>query len=197
MDQVRFSHDRTTGTILAISKKHWSTYIWPAFVVLLGLTFLLSKNYIFGSIILIIGVTKILSNKSTSWTLTDEDLIIRSGFLPWRKIYFEIPKEDIYEAFYSYGFFANIFGFGNLTIRRTEGTTSSFSCSGMTNPKEIVGSINSLVREIKKNPKANFLNINSNYSVADELQKLVELKNQGLLNEDEFNAQKRKLIDNR
>ena len=80
---------------MAISKKHWSTYIWPTFAVLLGLLFLIVKSYIFGFILIIVGITKVLSNKSTFWTLTEEDLIIKSGFLPWKKTYFEIPKEDI------------------------------------------------------------------------------------------------------
>lgn len=148
-------------------------------------------------ILLIVGITKTLSNRSTSWTLTDEDLIIKSGFLPWNKIYLEIPKEDLYEALYSRGFFATIFGFGTLTIRRTEGTTSSFTTSGMTNPQEITGSINSLVREIKKKSRMNFINITNNQSVADEINKLLELKNQGLINEEEFAIQKQRLINHR
>lgn len=89
-----------------------------------------------------------------------------------------------------------MFGFGNLTIRRTEGTTSTFSCYGMTDPKEIMGSVNSLVRKLKKNQKTNTVNFTNNISLADEIQKLVDLKNQGILNDDEFNAQKQMLINN-
>jgi hypothetical protein len=195
MEQIRQSHDRTVDTILATSKKHWATYIVPLFALILGLLFLIFKSYLFGIVLATFGIIKILSNKSTSWTLTNEDLVIKSGFMPWRKTSFEIPKEDIYEAFYSKSMFGSIFGFGNLAIRRTEGTTSSFSCSGMTEAKEIMGSINSLVREIKKNPKTNTINFTNNISLADEIQKLVELKNQGILNEDEFNMQKQRLIN--
>ncbi len=197
MEQIRQSHDRTVNTILAISKKHWATYIIPLFALILGLLFVISKSYIFGIVLTFFGIIKILSNKSTSWTLTNEDLVIKSGFMPWRKTYFEIPKEDIYEAFYSRSMFGSMFGFGNLAIRRTEGTTSTFSCSGMTDPKEIMGSINSLVREIKKNPKTNTVNFTNTISLADEIQKLVELKNQGILNDDEFNVQKQRLINHR
>ena len=195
MEQIRFSHDRNVDTILSVSKKHWSTYIIPFFGLLLGLLFLFGKTYFIGIGLLFFGILKILSNRSTSWLLTNEDLIIKSGFLPWKKTYFEIPKEDIFEAFYSHGLFANIFGYGRLTIRRTDGTTSAFSTGGMTNPKEIIGSINSLVREIKKNRKMNFLNVNNNHSIADEINKLVELRNQGLLNDEEFNIQKQRLIN--
>ena len=104
------------------------------------------------------------------------------------------PKEDIYEAYYSKTMFGSFLGYATITVRRTEGSTSSFFATGMTNSGEITGSINALVRDLKKSPKQNFVNVNAHPSLADELQKLVELKNQGLLTEEEFNAQKQKLI---
>ncbi|MBS1572680.1 MAG: PH domain-containing protein, partial [Bacteroidetes bacterium] len=156
-----------------------------------------TKSYFLGPVLLIFGIIRIFSNKSTSWTLTNEDLVIKSGFIPWRKTYFEIPKEDIFEAFYNKSMFGSMFGFGNISIRRTEGTTSIFSCTGMTEPQEITGSINSLVREIKKSPKTQTMHFTNNISLADEIQKLVELKNQGVLNDDEFNSQKQRLINHR
>lgn len=195
MEQIRYSHDQISKTIIAISKKHWSTYIWPVVASVLGLILLIGKSYLLGIIFLPAGVMKILSNKSTSWILTDQELIIRSGFLPWRKTYLEIPKEDIYEAFYSNGFLANIFGYGSLTIRRTDGTTSAITNDGMTNPKEIIGAINSLVREIKKNLSGNQLNHNNLAIIADEIEKLIELKNQGLIDNEEFLFYKQKLIN--
>ncbi len=195
MEQIRHSHDRTVDTILAISKKHWATYILPTVAVLFGLFFLLGKYNIIGIGLIFFGVTKILTNKSTSWTLTNEDLVIKSGFTPWRKLYFEIPKEDIYEALYHRTIFGSIFGFGDLSVRRTDGSTSTFSCSGMTDPKEITGSVNALVRETKKSSKNNTVNFTNNISLADEIQKLAELKNQGILNDEEFNVQKQRLIN--
>lgn len=197
MEQIGHSHDRNIDTILAISKKHWSTYIIPILAVLWGLSFLSSFFFPIGIILMFFGIFRILSNKSTFWTLTNEDLVIKSGFLSWKKTHFEIPKEDIFEAFYHKSMFGSLFGFGNLTVRRTEGTTSTFSTSGMTEPHVITGSINSLVRKIKKNPKTNIMNFTNNISLADEIQKLAELKNQGILDDTEFNIQKQRLINHR
>lgn len=197
MEQIGQPHDRRTEMIMAISKKHWATYIFPAIAVFIGIICLFTGHYLIMLLFFIAGITKLLSNKSTAWTLTNEDLIIKSGFLPWRKVYYVIPKEDIFEAYYRKSAIGTIFGYGTLNIRRTEGTTTSFHEKGMTNPDEITGSINSLIRELKKNPKVNFVNLNTNHSIADEIQKLVELKNQGLLSEEEFSAHKQKLIDNR
>ena len=186
MEEIRHSHGRFVDTILAVSQKHWATYIIPVLFIVLGLFFLIAKNYFLGSVLSVYGIAKILSNRSTSWMLTNEDLVIKSGFLPWRKIYFEIPKEDIYEAFYHKSLFGTVFGFGTLTVRRTDGTTSAFSTTGMTDPQEITGAINSLVRELKKAPLNPTFNFTGNISMADEIQKLVELKNQGILSDEEF-----------
>ena len=194
MEQIGHSQGRKTETILAVSTKHWAIYILPGIATLLGLFLLIVKSYFFAGALLLYGITKILSNRSTVWVLTNEDLVIRSGFLPWRKTYFEIPKEDIYEAYYSKTMFGSFLGYATITVRRTEGSTSSFFATGMTDPGEIIGSINALVRDLKKRPQQNFVNVNAHPSLADELQKLVELKNQGLLTEEEFNAQKQKLI---
>ncbi|MCB9201977.1 MAG: SHOCT domain-containing protein [Flavobacteriales bacterium] len=195
MEQIRHSHDRQVNTVLVISKKHWVTYVIPVILLIIGALSILSKNFIGGIIFLTLGIITVLANKSVSMVLTNEDLVFKSGFLPWNKTYYEIPLEDIYESYFEKGIFATIFGFASITIRRTEGTTSSFSSSGMTEAKELTGSINSLIRKIKKNTKQSFVNVNANISIADEIHKLVELKEKGILSAEEFDLHKQRLLN--
>ena len=67
----------------------------------------------------------------------------------------------------------------------------------MTQNKEITGTINSMVRSLKsykvQNSHSNSFQNNSNLS--DELTKLGNLRNQGILSEEEFQIQKQKLLN--
>ena len=71
-----------TGQFILESKKHFSTYIIPTILIILGFIFLLSmlsKVYfmgIVGIIFLIIGINKILSNISTKWILFENESIL-------------------------------------------------------------------------------------------------------------------------
>ena len=60
---------------------------------------------------------------------------------------------DIYESFYRYGFWSKILGYGQITIRRTDGNTTNFIFDKMTNFKDLVGEINYKVQEFKKSNK--------------------------------------------
>lgn len=193
MEKVHLSKDE--NKILCVSKKHWTSNILPIAFLVVGCVLLIYKIAFWGYIVIFASITKILSNRATTWTLSEEKLIIRSGFLSWKKTYFEIPREEFYEAFYSKSFWGMFLGYAQITIRRNEGITSSFSSKRMTNFKDITTSINTIASNIKKQKAQpqSFI-INQNISVADEIQKLVHLKAQGILSEEEFNIQKERLL---
>lgn len=185
-------------SIICESKKHWIVYLFPSFMIVLGLFFVLTtlKYYIIaGTIIIAFSILKILGYKSSKWILTEKNLIIKSGFLPWRKSYFDIPIDTIFEAFYKHGLLSNIFRYGHLYIRRTEGSTSAFDTPVMIKHKEITGKINAMVRELKNSIPNNVVSQQHKPYYADELIKLTELRRQGVLNDEEFEQMKQNLIN--
>lgn len=213
MEQANFSNSKNTETILAVSNKHWLASVLPAILTFLSIIWILSfdlLNAIMGIALLFYSGTWFLSNRNTSWVLTNDLLIIKSGFLPWKKIYYEIPKEDIYEAYFSQGVAGSLIGYATLVVRRNDGLSSFFTFTKMTNKEEIVGNINTLVGKLKKQQEHIVANTGEvvkelkkqnnqsfqNYSVADELYKLSTLREKGLITEEEFNSQKKKLIEN-
>lgn len=179
------------------SKKHWVVFVIPFFMIIVGLFFMLTtmKYYIMAGIVIILfSVMKILDYKSSKWILTKNELIIKSGFMPWKKTYFDIPIENIFEAYYEHDLLSNIFGYGHLNIRRTDGSTSTFRTTKMKNQKKITSNINTMVRELKNQEK--IMNIpQSVVSTVDELYKLSQLKQQGVLTDEEFERMKQKLIN--
>ncbi|MBS9768573.1 MAG: hypothetical protein KGV44_13685 [Flavobacteriaceae bacterium] len=198
----KINQNAVRSEIICTSKKHWSSYIFPILFILIGLFifilgyFGITKNIyliIIGLLLSIRYLNKILAYKSTMWILTKEDLTIKSGFLPWAKTHLEIPIEDIYDSYYQFGFFAKILGYGHLNIRRTEGSTSSFVTTQMTNCDLMTATINSEVLNLKKN--ANKMNYSTNISVADELIKLNDLLEKGVINKEEFDFQKNKILN--
>lgn len=203
MEETKKSTLDAHSNIVCESKKHWSTYILPIILIFHAIPFLFMGLYggvrlivwlIAGVILLFVTMNSILRNLSTKWILTQEELIIKSGFLPWKKTYFEIPIETIYEAYYQYGFWAKIFGYGHLNIRRTEGSTSSFRTTAMTNCDVITQSINTEVKTLKKSKQVPQQSSVTQYSVADELMKLSELMTKGIITQEEFAEQKAKLL---
>lgn len=189
------------------SRKHWIAYVCPIYGIMQGLLFILigasgGLNTLFEYFFLILGIGILLLSlnafwriKSCRWILVEGELIIKTGFLPWRKSHFEIPMEDIYETYVSYGFFGKLFGYAQLTIRRTEGVTSRFSSTMMANYTTVMLKINSDVKKLKKLSKqVQAVSATSNISVSDELLKLNELLRNGIINQEEFAVLKQSLV---
>src|SRR2546425_2154239 len=130
--------------------------------------------------------------QSIAWVVTGEDVIVKGGWLPWTKSQFAVPVDSIFEAYYSIGFWAKVLNYGHCTIRRTEGTTSSFRETYLARPKELVGLINQKVRDFRKRqvrpvaaPPVNEV---------DELKSLATLKANESITGAEFDAMKQRII---
>jgi len=144
------------------------------------------------AIVLLRAAFKWLRLRSIAWVVTAEDVIVKGGWLPWTKSQFTVPVDSIFEAYYSIGFWAKVLNYGHCTIRRTEGTTSSFRETYLARPKELVGLINQKVRDFKKRqvrpgtaPPVNEV---------DELKSLAALKANGSITGAEFDAMKQRII---
>ncbi len=191
---------------MVVSKKHkindliWNFGIVYSFVSFLG--FFLSKHSIsfgFGIPIAIYCLYRIKKNNSVQWILEDEVLTYKSGLFSWNKTNFQIDIDTIYEAYYKFGFFSNLFGYADLFIKRTDGISTTYTEKRMTNAADLISKVNNLISENRKKtklPNQSNTQINNFYSQnsTDELYRLSELLNKGLINQNEFDEQKTKIL---
>ncbi|GEM_PF-3346331 len=131
--------------------------------------------------------------RTIRWDVSEEGVRIRGGILPWAKMDMMHPFETIFEAYYRFGFFAKLFGYGECHIRRTEGVTTEISEPMMHRPGKLTGLINEKLRELRKSgpnqgaPSAG--------SATEELARLGQLRKDGTITEEEFQQMKRKIIE--
>ncbi len=180
--------------IIAESSKHWASYIIPIILTLIGFSAFTSKLWISGVPILLYSITHILSNLRTKWILTNQYLHFTTGFLPWKRTDLAIPHSLFFEAYYERNFFSVILGFGNLVLKKTDGSTSFLRTTMMNNKKEIIQNINGFAWQDNNEQPIINQQINTS-SMSDELLKLSNLRDQGILTEEEFQEQKQRLLN--
>ena len=143
-------------------------------------------------LVLLSAAFRWLELMSIAWVVTAEDVIVQGGWLPWKKYRFEIPINSVFEAYYSIGFWAKLFNYGHCTIRRTEGTTSSFHERYLTRPQQLVGLINQKVKEFKK--RSGRPGVTQPASAVDQLKDLATLKADGSITGAEYEVMKQRII---
>lgn len=187
-------------------KKHWTVYIMPGIIILVALFFVylsfgIATNWIsiglliFASIVALSKILTVINLASIRWTFNGGELLVTRGFLPWNKTHIQIPIFDIYDSSVSSGFLGHYLNFGHIGIRRTEGMTSQLSERSLYGAVNFSGILNRYVQEYKKGQNLKSGNDKQAGDIGMELQRLVDLKNTGVLNEQEFEKLKRKLID--
>lgn len=135
-----------------------------------------------------------LSWRTTNFVLTSDRLIYRSGVLAKQGI--EIPLDRVNNVLFSQSLFERMLGAGDLVIE-SAGESGQQSFSDVRKPSAVQ---NEIYRQIEANENRKFDRIGTvggarpESSVADELAKLDELRAKGVLSEDEFQAQKAKLL---
>jgi len=194
MEEITSKENYRHNQLITQSSKHWSSYLLPLIGISVGISFGI-QSWILASIVLVFPVTKILSNIRTKWILTDSYLIFKTGFLPWKRTYLEIPHSLFFEAYYERNFFSVILGFGNLVLKKTDGTTSFLRTTMMNNKDNVIQNINSIAWEVKENTQQIVQQQINPPSVSDELLKLSNLKDQGVISDEEFEIQKRKILN--
>lgn len=187
-------------------KKHWTVYIMPGIIILVALFFVylsfgITTKWIsigllvFSSIVALSKILTVLNLASVHWSFNGGELRVTKGFLPWNKTHIQIPIFDIYDSSVSSGFIGHYLNFAHISIRRTEGMTSQLSERNLYGAVNFSGIVNQHVQEYKKGQNLKGSSAIQAGDVGMELQRLVDLKNTGVLNEEEFERLKRKLID--
>ncbi len=153
------------------------------------------------------AIRSFMETKNFTWTLTEEGVDIRSGFFFWQKSHFDLPYDTIFEAYYTFGFFAKMLGYGTCVIRRTEGVTSAYEATFIARPGLIVGEINKRVKELRVQAKQSLLMqmagpaqpmiapAETKKSSAEHIRELIALKSEGAINDEEFQTMKRRIVE--
>jgi hypothetical protein len=178
-------------------KKHWINYILPGFLFSLGLLILLLDGIFFkivGGLWTLYCILLVLTIASVKWTLTDKQLTISKGVLPWNKVFWQIPIFDIYEAIYNHNIIGYYLGYGQIIIRRTEGVTSSIEGFRLANANSFAKLTNQLAQEQKSLKHSfvasPFVSAPSGKSLIDELQHLADLRKSGDITQAEYDHMK-------
>ena len=138
-------------------------------------------------------ILRYLDWRTTNFVVTTDRLIHRHGVLSKHGI--EIPLERVNNVLFSQRVFERMLGAGDLVIE-SAGESGRQSFSDVRKPSAVQ---NEIYRQIEDNENRKFDRIgqgggSSQLSIADELAKLDELRRSGVLSEDEFAAQKARLL---
>ncbi len=136
---------------------------------------------------------------TTNFVVTTDRLISRSGVL--RREGVEIPLERVNTVFFAQSIFERMIGSGDLRIESAgEMGTSSFS--DIRRPLDVQNEIyiqmesneNRKFDRVAQGMKANAAAASAPVSIAEQIQQLDALRNQGLLTDEEFQQKKTDLL---
>lgn len=123
----------------------------------------------------------------TEYTVTNERLISRSGVIAKRAK--EIPLERINDVTFTQSVLDRLLGAGDLVLE-SAGESGQQLFNDIGHPEQI----QKLIYETSEARKAAFRAGGGQSSIADEIAKLGDLLDRGLITDDEFAARKRRLL---
>jgi uncharacterized membrane protein YdbT with pleckstrin-like domain len=196
------------GEIIITSfRPHWKLLFIPflwfvAALVLLGIAFAL--NWINGTFLLVIVVALVIAAVwlvvrpfvdwyTTRYVLTNERLITRTGLVAKSGV--EIPLERITNVNFSASMFERMLGAGDLLIE-SAGSAGQSKFSNIPEPDEFQTVLykareqRSIELSGSSAPTGEF-----KAHAADSIQKLADLRDQGLITEEEYQEKRQKLLD--
>ena len=190
--------------VVADLHPHWWHFVQPAVVLVLAIIlgiFALTRDGttqdVLGwiAILLIVGssvwlLARFISWISTNFVVTDQRVIFRTGVFAKQGI--EIPLDRVNTVHFSQGVVERIVGAGDLMIE-SAGTAGQQRFTDIRHPDEVQRLIHAQgeLREEKRYGGG----AAAGGDVASQLEKLEGMLERGTLTQEEFDAQKRKLLD--
>ena len=213
-DKQKLNKDILMKTELKLDEKialelhpHWFTMIVPFLLTLVGSIagiVVMATGIVLGIILPIIFVLyflfKTLQRNNNIWVVTNLRVIDEEGVLSNKSK--ESPLDKINNITYFQTFWGKVFGFGNVQIQ-TAAEIGSTTYRMVSSPKKLKDTITLKQEEYKQyqidkqaQGLANaMVKGQAKVDVAAELEKLFELKEKGILTEDEYQARKVKLLN--
>jgi len=201
--------------ILLITRQHWIKLVLPIFVWLLLAALCIWLLKTTGLIITLVAalypIYEYLNWKSNLWCITNLRVVDESGF--FGRYSKESPLDKINNVEYDQSIWGRMFGYGNVDIQ-TAAEMGETTYEMIDNPGLLKDTITHSQEEYKKNAidsQANQLALaiakttaaitaqqlppnSSKQMVADELEKLFALLNQGAITQEEYNQIKNNLL---
>jgi len=193
--------------VLLVTYTSWISMIWPA---LFALAAIVGANFMgfmehYGWTVALLGVivffVKYLQWKSSIWVVTNYRVIDEAGlFSHYAK---ESPLDKINNVSYDQTLWGRLFNYGHVEIQTAAeiGATDYFNVYHPKRLKDTITLAQSDYKNIQLQSQATQmasamgLHAKSQSSVASELEKLFELKQKGILSEEEYLRAKNKLIN--
>jgi membrane protein YdbS with pleckstrin-like domain len=183
-------------------RPHWWYLAGPiaTIVVAAAVAVLVSVNDLSQYLLLAIAVVAVLAVAwlvarylrwtTTNFAVTSDRLIYRSGVLAKQGI--EIPLERVNTVFFSQSIFERLLRAGDLVIE-SAGERGQQSFSDIPRPSQVQ---NTIYRQIEDNNNRMYGGgRRGEPSVAEQIEKLDELRQKGILSAAEFQAKKAQLLD--
>ncbi|MGN6603614.1 MAG: PH domain-containing protein [Ginsengibacter sp.] len=191
--------------IILLTRRHWYPSLFFPFIlsVLLVITGIaLGSNlhsiyYLIAVAGIVNAVYQIYYRRSDIWAVTNFRVIDEYGLLTHYSK--ECPLDKINNVSFSQTLWGRQMGYGNVMIQTAAGLGAT-TYFGVENPGELKDTITTMQEEYRKprafeNTTAFATTTNNKASIADELEKIYQLKQRGVLTEEEYNNLKIKILN--
>jgi uncharacterized membrane protein YdbT with pleckstrin-like domain len=192
--------------VVLVIRPHWILLFWPVlfFVAAMAAGILIGGyGYIIPLVFACFAGYRIIERNRNIWAVTDLRVIDEYGVLSHNSK--ESPLDKINNVSFNQTFWGRLFGYGNVQIQ-TAAEIGSTTYHNVEKPKELKDTITQMQEDYKKSQiysQAHELakaivsesKKSATINAADEVEKLYDLKQRGILTEDEYNARKKKLLE--
>jgi uncharacterized membrane protein YdbT with pleckstrin-like domain len=184
-------------------RPHWVALLGPALVAVVGLALAWWLSTLMDSaawlpwvvyvvLLLVYPVPKVVSWLTSNFAVTSDRVIHREGFIAKRSM--EIPLEAINDVRFDQGIIDRMLGAGTLVIQ----SASEQGRQIFDNIRDPEGVQRTIYQEGERNKERMYQGRGSAVpaapSVTTELERLAELRAKGILTEEEFQAQKARIL---
>ncbi|RZJ65445.1 MAG: PH domain-containing protein [Flavobacterium sp.] len=132
--------------------KHWLCYapVWfIAIICTLLIGFGTGKVAMLGWILFGFDILGYLSIRNYKWTVTNGELVVESGVLPWQKTYTKIPAGSLYGITVTRGFLGWFLDYGTITVNVLGGSSSKIIGRHMKGAQRFMESFNGVQTGIR------------------------------------------------
>jgi len=191
------------------TRQHWFVMVAPTLVSLIGIAIgsaLIAVLWVLGISIIFIFICyfiyKVFQRKNNLWIVTNLRVIDEYGVFSNNTK--ESPLDKLNNVSYNQSFFGKIFNYGNVEIQ-TAAEIGSTTYQMVEHPKLLKDTITNEQEEYKyrqiRKQAAEFANAISperqanKMDIATELERLFELKQKGILTDEEYRTRKAKILN--
>ncbi|MCW3091339.1 MAG: hypothetical protein JWP81_2408 [Ferruginibacter sp.] len=194
--------------VLLITRQHWIRLVIPIFVWMIAATLLIwladTTGFIITLVLAIYPLYEYLNYRSNLWCVTNMRVVDESGF--FSRYSKESPLDKINNVEYDQSIWGRLFGFGDVDIQ-TAAEMGETTYELIHDPKLLKDTITHAQEEYKRAQISNQASelakaiaannqsfAPSQQMIADELHKLFNLLQKGAITQEEYLAQKNKLL---